>query len=420
MTLRYKTLVAWVLAMGLIMGLGGRHAAGGVAVSPLKQEIALKPGEEGKVILTLSNIVRDATEKPQQISLALADVLATEEGSLAFKDSGSLKNSASKWVKLDLGGAMLEPGASRPLECRIVVPMTAAPGEYYAAVMVTLITPGRTDTGVQVQYRIASGIFVTVLGRTFPKEARISRCELIWPQAPATAPATSPATQPAATPQDILPKVQVLLENTGQARFDGSGKLTVLDDQRRIVLVTPMTSKRTCVFGGDSRLFNALITKALAPGNYTMRVEMDYESAWAKARQDMRVEILPEQAALLAQLKQRIGQGKALVEATPDKLAAIVPPGATRSLAITLKNVSEGEVACTAVVAGEHGPGVTITPEQFTISKGGKKTVAVRVESAASAAAGPISGLISVQASQEGGGHTELSIPMDFSQKMER
>ena len=85
-----------------------------------------------------------------------------------------------------------------------------------------------------------------------------------------------------------------------------------------------------------------------------------------------------------------------------------------------LKNVADGDVSCTAVLAGGEVPGVTVTPEQFTISKGGKKTVSVRVESVAGAPAGPISAMINVEVSQEGGGHTELSIPVDIQHKTER
>jgi len=421
MAFEKRTLAAWVLALGLVMGLG-RPAAGGVAVSPLKQEISLKPGEEGKVSLALAFNNRLPTDGPEKMTLAVMDVLATEEGSLVFGEPGLSKVSASKWVTLGAGEVTLDPGESRALECRIAVPETAAPGEYYAAVMVTLARPGVTEKGVAVQYRIASGIFVTVLGRTFPKEARIARCELIWPQAGAAHPATQPDAPAGDAPPPIVPAVQVMLENTGQARFDGSGKVTVLDEQRRIVLVSPMATRRPCIFAGDSRLFETPLAKALPAGKYTLRVEMDYESAWAKARQDMYVTILPEQAALLAQLRQGQGAGKALVEATPDTLASVVPAGATRSLAVTLKNVSDGEVTCTAGVAGSSGPGVAVRPEQFTISKGGKKTVEVRVESDAGTAAdgGRLSALINVEASQEGGGHTELSIPVDIQQKMER
>jgi hypothetical protein len=419
-----KTWVAKVLAVCLIMGLGGglgglaRSAVAGVAVSPLKQEIDLKPGETGKAVLTLTYNNRQPTDAAEKLNVALADVQVTDDGALVFKDPGVLRTSASRWITLDANDVALQPGESRPFECHVKVPENAAPGEYYAAVLVTLGTAGKTDKGVQVQYRIASGLFITVQGRTYPKEARIARCELLWPSSTAaTAPATAPsATQPAEAKPEV-PRVSVLLENTGQARFDGSGKLTVYDEQKRIVQVSSMMTRRPCIFAGDSRVFEAEITKPLAAGKYLMQVEMDYQSSWAKVRKEMRVEILPEQAVLMTNLRQRPGTARVLLEATPDKLAAVLPPGATRSLAVTLKNVSDADVACRAVLAGAAG--VTIRPDQFTIAKGGRKTVEVRVESAAGAVE-PLSALLNVEASQEGGGHTELLIPVDIQQKTER
>ena len=130
-----------------------------------------------------------------------------------------------------------------------------------------------------------------------------------------------------------------------------------------------------------------------------------------------------EQAALLGQISQRQHARTALVEATPESLSSAVPAGATRSLAITVTNVSDGDVTCTAGVAagGSAGAGITVRPEQFTLAKGGKKTVEVRVEPAAGAAATDrLWALVNVEAAQDGGGHTVLSIPVDIQQKMER
>jgi hypothetical protein len=426
MTLRKNTLAVWMLTLILIMGLGGGAASAGVAMSPLKQEVTMKPGETEKVVINLAFNNRLPADVPQKVTLAIVDVLATEEGSLVFKDAGTLANSASKWITPSMTETTMDPGTMQKVECQIAVPLGAAPGEYYAALLMTLVNPVATDNGVTIQYRIASGIFVTVEGRTFAKEARIARCELIWPQTGIGIQPKEAATQPAAAatqPADAgpaLPKVQLLLENTGKARFDGSGKLTILDDQRRIVLVTSMTTRRSCVFGGDSRLFEALIDKPLKAGRYTMRVEMDYQSSWAKARRDMPVEILPEQAAVLAQAKQGPSAGKSLVEATPDKLASVVPAGATRNLAITVKNLSDAEVTCTAAVAGSSGAGLTLRPEQFTIAKGGRRTLEVRVDSKSDMEAGQLSALINVAASAEGGSHSELSIPVNIQQKSER
>jgi hypothetical protein len=412
MGLREKTLAAWILALGLIMGLGEVTVFAGIAVSPLKQDITLKPGETGKVVVNLAYNSREQSDERQKMALVIMDVLATEDGGLKFLNAGTQKNSASKWITLSAPETSLDPGAAQPVECQISVPLGAAPGEYYAALMVTLAKPGVTDKGVVLQYRIASGIFVTVEGRTFAKEAKIARCELIWPP-------TAPSTQPAeAVP--ALPKVQVLLQNAGKARFDATGKLTILDNQRRTVLVGPMTTRRACVFGGDSRLFNADITKSLAAGHYTMRVEMDYQSAWSKVRQEIPFEILPDQADLLAQAKQRQTVGKPLVEATPDNLNSLVPAGASRSLGITLKNLSDNEVACTAEMAGGGAAGITVRPDQFSIAKGSRRTLEVRIESPQGVDANRLSALINIAASAEGGGHSELSIPVEVQQRTER
>jgi hypothetical protein len=418
MGLREKTLAVWLLTLFLIMGLGGRTLFAGIAVSPLKQEISLKPGETRKIVINMAYNTRDPSDTRQKTVLTLTDVLATEDGGLQFKDAGALKNSASKWITFNVPEATLEPGASQAVECVIAVPLDAAPGEYYSALMVTLGNTGLTDKGVVIQYRIASGIFVTVEGRTFAKEAKIAHCEMLWPQAAATQPADA-ATQPAET-GSALPKVQVLLQNTGKARFDATGKLTVLDNQRRIVLVTPMTTRRACVFGGDSRQFNAEITKPLVAGRYMMRVEMDYQSAWVKARQEIPFEILPEQANLLAQAKLRRTASTALVQVTPDTLSSVVPPGGTRSLAITLKNVSDAEVACTADIAAGGAPGITVRPDQFSIAKGSRRTVEVLIESPKDAVTNHLSALINIAASAEGGGHSELTIPVEVQQRTER
>ena len=181
----HKSLMVLVLAAIFIMGPWSRSLSAGVAVAPLKQEISLKPGEEGKIKLLLSYVNRTQTDTRQKMQLTLSDVRATEDGSLMFDDPGTLKTSASKWISLVAGDLELEPGQTKTVECTVKVPLYAAPGEYYSVAMVTLAQKGVNENGVAVQYRIASGIFITVLGRTFPREARITQCALTWPQVPA-------------------------------------------------------------------------------------------------------------------------------------------------------------------------------------------------------------------------------------------
>lgn len=415
----------WICAIAgiwLLIGLGTQTAAAGVAVSPLKQEIALKPGESGKVALTLSNHSRNQFDAAQSVHLAVLDVEVAEDGAIEFKEAGLLDDSASKWISLSQADATIDPNQSQVIECVITPPASTPPGEYYAAVMVTMGTRGRTDKGVVVQYRIASGIFVTVPGRTFPKQARISRCEFLWPQAPDLAVASQPAaTQPAVA---LLPKVSVLLQNTGRARFEAGGKVKILDARSRIVFAGPLTSKRPSVFGGDSRLFEAPLSKPLPAGRYLIKAEMDYESTWSKARYELPVEILPDQAATLSQMNKRYQEGRPPVEVQPEKIILTLRPGAMRSLGLTIRNTSDGPIRGLAAVAASEGlpadSWITASPSGFTVAQAGRKTIGLRMQVPGDATAGTYSSTVLIKAGPDGSALPELKVPVEIEVKTEK
>jgi hypothetical protein len=441
-----KSVRGFFLALWFVIGLLAGSTRAGVSVAPLKQEISLRPGETGKLAITLNYTSRSPLDVPQDLTLMVMDVQASEDGNLFFKPAGVLKNSASKWVTLESSTVAIEPGKSQTVECQVAPPLNAAPGEYYAAVMVTLGSKGKSDKGLQIQYRIASGIFLTVQGRSFPKEAKINQFELVWPTAESLAAATQPATepageiQPATQPSDKaeeaasppLPTVRLVLQNTGQVRFDASGKLSILDDQFRTVFTAPLTTRRACIFGGDSRLFEASVTKPLGAGRYTLRVEMDYQSSWAKARQDLRVDVLPEQAALFETIKKQERAKAAQLEATPESVSAVLMPGATRSLTVNVRNTTDGPLACTAGEAADNplsDSWFTLRPQEFTLPKGGRRTLELRVQVPPGAAADRYGSTITViaqppsvtaGAAPDPAARSQLAIPVDIEIKSEK
>lgn len=425
----------WIRAMigGLWLACAvGGPARAGVAVSPLKQEVTVKPGETGKVTISLSNHSRSEFNAVQSVRLEVVDVQVIEDGSIGFLQAGLMDSSASKWVSLPQTSLMLEPNQSQPVECTIVVPASAPPGEYYTTVMVTLDTTGRTDKGVAVQYRIASGIFVTVPGRTYPKRAKIERCEFLWPEdgeAAASQPAASEpnrtaAGSPASQPTPVMPRVSVLLHNSGRARFEASGKVKIVDGRSRVVFAGSLSSPRACVFGGDSRLFEAALAKPLAAGKYVIKVEMDYESTWSKARHQMSVEILPQQAAALQLLAHRRLEGQSAVEVQPEKVSVSLRPGAMRSLGLAAKNTSDGPVrAGVRVVTPEGSPAgawMTVQPQDFTISAAGHKTVGLKVQVPADAPTGTYQSAVVIQAAPEGLPPLERTVPVEIEVKAEK
>src|SRR3974390_2262749 len=151
--LALKSKMRWglVLAGWMIMGPALRLATAGIAVAPLKQEISIKPGEDGKVTLSLMFHNRNDGDVAQKVKLGLVDVQVSDAGALSFKEPGSLPASASKWGTLSNTEVAMEPGQAHQVECTISIPQSAAPGEYYTAVMVTLGQAGKTASGVSVQ-----------------------------------------------------------------------------------------------------------------------------------------------------------------------------------------------------------------------------------------------------------------------------
>ena len=258
--------------------------------------------------------------------------------------------------------------------------------------MVTLGTKGTLRRGVTVAYRTASGVFVTVPGRTFPKQAKIVSCKVVWPEPPATQPTA--AADPQAE-QDQPVKVTAVLKNTGRARFEASGKLRITNAKGRIVYRTPMTTKRARVLPGDLRLFEAALDRALPPGKYTVKVEIDHKSKWSKARKRFGLTISAEQSALLATT---IGNTKAAgaaktsestIDVAPERLAAKIPPGGFRALKVKVTYTGRDPVPCTAVVAGDHDTPIpaswlTLRPDEFTLRHSTRTlSLIVRVPSSA-------------------------------------
>ncbi len=415
---------ASLLAACLVLGVISSAASAGISVSPLKQEVTVKPGEAVKFKISVSNNKRREADTAQAIRLEVMDVTVSQGGALAFTERGRQKHSAGNWIALGATDITLEPGQSQGVECTVTAPYTAS-GEYYAAIMVTIKdSRGKTDKGVSVSYRIAAGVFVTVSGRSYPREAKIARCEVLWPRA--AAPATQPTSGPTSRPSETPPvKVAVLLQNTGQARFDATGKISIADAQSRTVFTVPLTSKRPCVFGGDSRLFEAPLDRPLPVGQYTLKVEMDYQSGWTKAYHRLPMEITPDKAELLrAAHKEEQGPKNAPIQVAPEKLILSLPAGAFRSLKLTIENKGEETVRCAAglTTEGNH-PGdvswITLGLKEFELAKASQKTLGIVIRVPSGAAAGLYTSVVVIHV-DNGGTNTRITVPLELAVKTEK
>lgn len=420
----YRTHTLLGLLLAALLGLAApRPALAGLAVSPLKQEISVRPGEQAKFTLNLINRVRTDADGPQSTTLSIKDVSVLVDGGLEFKEPYNQKNSASKWITTSQKQVTVDAGKSFTVEFTIAPPSQTAPGEYYSAIIVTLASRGHTAKGVEIQYEVASGVFVTVMGQTLPKQAKITNCEIQWPALTAQTQPAEPA-NPAAPPvEPPTAKVAVVIQNTGSSRFNGTGKMRIvdLDHGGRVVMTALLTSHRPCVFGGDSRRFEAPLTKPLPPGKYAIKVDMDYESSWAKAYTTQIVDLTAEQAALLKHIKDRQASIAVAVNVSPVNFNQIIPAGGSRSLGVGIKSGTDVPVRCmlSAASTGEIDidSWITIASEDFNLSPSAHKSVEVKLAVPADAKTGNYTATLAVETWPEGSELRRTEIPIEIQVK---
>ena len=406
---------AVMLLAAMVAGPLAGRAWAFVAVSPLKQEVNVKPGATAEFFILISNKgpVQSGT---QRVRVELVDVEVAEEGAIVFSEPGSVADSASKWICLSKSSVVLAPGETEKIHCTVTAPYTAV-GEYYSAVMVTLARTTKNEKSVVVTYRIASGVFVTILGQTFPKEAKITRCECVWPQPPSQA---TPA--PATTAGK--PKIVAAVKNAGRSRFDASGSLTVTDARGRVFFEGTMISRRSCIFAGDERRFECPLTKALPPGEYRAKVAIDYQSKWAKTYKELPLTVSPDQALLLAQATELFAPKPSAadpgtIHVSPDRLSAKVPAGGMRSLSFSVRNEGESPVQCTAAVAADGDAiappdWVSLESERFMLDRGQSKNVplAIRVPPGAT---GVHTAMLTVESVAADGSTSRAKLPLEMT-----
>src|ERR1700722_16600883 len=89
-----------LIASALALAFLTPTASAGVAMSPLKQEVSLKPGDQTKLTVTIANNSRTENTPTETIHVEIADVEVQESGNLIFHPPGTRPMSAGKWISL--------------------------------------------------------------------------------------------------------------------------------------------------------------------------------------------------------------------------------------------------------------------------------------------------------------------------------
>jgi hypothetical protein len=318
----------------------------GMAVSPLKQWVEVKPGTEAFFSVTVTNANRGPETGPCTVYADVVDFTVSPEGQLSFGQEHKHGRSAVPWISLDAGKFVLEPGESKELRGKVSVP-AGADGDYWAAIMLTLGNPKNQEKGIQVVLRTASGVFVRAARRNYIEQASITDVNVSLPRfAPEKdAPEKSARHQASQEAQaDRALKINALLKNDGLVATEPNGKAFLYDGNSRRIGYIPLYASRRQILPGHPRWFTGVMAQPLAAGRYSVRVFFDSGSKYGRTKtRDAEFSVSQELATQWAH--NFTGDSRGTLELNPQKIDLALNPGRFTVTKLLIANTGSGTIS---------------------------------------------------------------------------
>ena len=321
-------------------------AIAGMAVSPLKQWVEVKPGEEAFFSVTVTNANKGSETGPCTIYADVVDFTVSPQGQLSFGQEYKHGRSAVPWISLDASESVLEPGQSKELKGKVSAP-ASADGDYWAAIMLTLGNSKNQKTNVHVILRTASGVFVRVARRNYIEQASITDVNVSLPRfAPEKDVPEESARQQASQEDktDRALKINALLKNDGLVAIEPNGKVFLYAGKSRRIGYIPLYASRRQILPGHTRWFTGVMPQPLAAGRYSVRVFFDSGSKYGRTRtRDLEFSVSRELATQWAQnFKGDDGQ---ILELNPRKIDLALNSGRFTVTKLLIANTGSGTVS---------------------------------------------------------------------------
>ena len=243
---------------------------GGVAVSPLQQQIDMKPGHKAEFFITLSNVRRSPQQEPQKLQIELVDFTVTLDGTLKFGEEYKHNRSAINWIVLDTKELVLEPEKERKIKGTITAPQQAE-GDYWCAVMISQPPPTK-DSGVNIALRTACGIFVRVNRRNYIERFSIEKTEISLPDFQTKDNQNQP--DPSGNLKEGL-QIYADVKNIGIISCLSLGTASIYSESGRKIASIPMHSNRRHIQPGHIRQFQGVMSAPLPSGDYIIKFMFD-------------------------------------------------------------------------------------------------------------------------------------------------
>lgn len=128
----------------------------GLTLSPLRSELDIAPGTSLDGSLTVTN----STDKPMSVNMSAEEFsVINQQYDYAFTQESEV----ARWVIFTPPEVTLAVGESKSVSYRVSVPLSAEPGGRYISLFASTDT-GTQDGGVSSRQRIASLLYITVIG----------------------------------------------------------------------------------------------------------------------------------------------------------------------------------------------------------------------------------------------------------------
>lgn len=318
----------------------------GMAVSPLKQWVEVKPGTEAFFSVTVTNANRGPETGSCTVYADVVDFTVSPEGQLSFGQEHKHGRSAVPWISLDASKFVLEPGESKELRGKVSAP-ASADGDYWAAIMLTLGNSKNQEKGIQVVLRTASGVFVRAARRSYIEQTSITDVNVSLPRfAPEKGvPEKSAQHQASQESQtECVLKINAQLKNDGLAATEPNGKAFLYAGNSRRIGYIPLYASRRQILPGHSRWFTGVMAQPLAAGQYSVRVFFDSGSKYGRTRtRNLEFSVSQELATRWAQnFTSDDGQ---ILELNPQKIDLALNPGRFTTTNFLIANTSSGTVS---------------------------------------------------------------------------
>ncbi len=162
--------VALVMMAGaIILGQSPSASALSFSISPMKQNVALAPGQVYHGSLMVTN--PQSSEYPLNYSVTV-DSFTVDENYNAVVGGDSGYNQIKDWIKIEKDSGVVAPNETKEINFTIRVPEDAPAGGQYAAILVGSTGSGNENTGgmtITQALQMAHLIYADVAGETVHK-----------------------------------------------------------------------------------------------------------------------------------------------------------------------------------------------------------------------------------------------------------